>query len=99
MLHALLLSLLAQLPIAKQPDAAVMSATLSEARAKRPVDSKRLLAIKQGPIDASLEKDLVERDWLLAGAWSYASKSFSPGYLDAEPTQFNFERYLDDGRA
>lgn len=98
MLHALVLSLLAQVPIAKQPDAAVMSATLSEARAKRPMDSKALLAIKQGPIDATLAKDLLERDWLVAGAWSFASKSFSPGYLDAEPPQFNFERVLPDGR-
>ena len=98
MLHALLLSLLAQLPIAKQPDAKVMLATLSEARAKRLVDSKALLAIKQGPIDATLATDLLEHDWLLAGAWSFGSKSFSPGYLDAEPPQFNFERVLGDGR-
>lgn len=98
MLHALVLSLLAQLPIAKQPNPKVMSTTLTEARAKRPMDSKALLAIKQGPIDASLAKDLLERDWLMAGAWSFAQKSFSPGYLDAEPTQFNFDRHLEDGR-
>lgn len=98
MLHALLLSVLAQLPVAKQPDPAVMASTLAEARAKRPVDAKALLALTQGPIDPSLEKDLIERDWLIAGAWGFASKAFSPGYLDAEPTQFVFERYLDDGR-
>lgn len=98
MLHALVLSLLAQLPIAKQPDPKVMSTALTEARAKRPMDSKALLAIKQGPIDASLAKDLLEQDWLLAGAWSFAQKSFSPGYQEAEPTQFNLDRHLEDGR-
>lgn len=99
MLHALMLSLLAQVAIEKQPDPKVMSTTLTEARAKRPMDSKVLLGINQGTIEATLAKDLLEHDWLLAGAWSYGEKSFSPGYLEAEPTQFNFERVLPDGRA
>lgn len=87
---------LAQLPVASQPDPVEMKTTVEAAREKRPRDSKALLAIKQGPIDASLAGDLAAVDWLIAGAWSLPSRSWSPGYEDAAVSQFHF--VLDDGR-
>ncbi|MFO0596741.1 MAG: hypothetical protein U0228_15595 [Myxococcaceae bacterium] len=85
------------MPIEHQPDFAQMLATVKEARAKRPTDSKALLAIKQGPIDATLAGDLVASDWYLAGAWSYPEKKFGPTYLDEEVLQYDVRRVLPEG--
>lgn len=89
---------LCQVAVAQQPDAEAMTATVKEARARRPLDPKALLAIKQGPIDATLAADLLDKDWLLVGAWSYPEKKFSPSYLDDDVEQFDLTRYLPDGQ-
>ena len=95
----LLLSLfvLAQVPTANQPDLAAFLTAVKEARAKRPLDSKALLALKQGPIDATLAADLSKYDWYIAGGWSYPEKRFDPGYEGDEPFQYDLRRYLPDG--
>jgi hypothetical protein len=53
-----------------------------------------LLALKQGPIDATLADDLQKYDWYLAGARSYPEKKFGVNWADAECFQY---RYLPDG--
>lgn len=87
----------AQVPIAVQPDLPALKAALLEARAKRPRDSKALLAIKQGPIAPTLAADLLEYDWYLAGAWSYPEQKFGVNYDQDELFQFDLNRYLADG--
>ncbi|MDP1827726.1 MAG: hypothetical protein Q8L48_30920 [Archangium sp.] len=87
----------AQVPIEKQPDLEAFRAAVKEARAKRPLDAKALVKLKQGPIDPTLAEDLSKYDWYQAGAWSYPEKKFSPSYDDAELFQFDLRRYLPDG--
>lgn len=90
-------TVLAQVPIEKQPDLEAFHLAVKEARAKRPLDAKALLAIKQGPIEPTLAEDLAKYDWYQAGSWSYPEKKFSPSYDDAEVFQFDLRRYLPDG--
>lgn len=98
MLALVLAAVVGQVPISAQPDFAELLATVKEARARRPLDSKALLAIKQGPIDASLEKDLAGLDWYLPGAWSYPEKKFGVTWGDDEVFQYDVRRHLADGQ-
>ena len=95
----LLLSLLVltQVPTENQPDLNAFRVAVKEARAKRPLDSKALLAIKQGPIESSLAADLSKYDWYEAGGWSYPEKTFGPGHEEEEPYRYHLVRYLADG--
>lgn len=88
---------LAQVSVERPPELAGFRAALKEARARRPMDSKALLAIKQGPIEPTLAEDLSKFDWYLPGGWSYPEKKFGVTWEDAEPTQYDFNRYLADG--
>lgn len=88
---------LAQVPIVKQPELSVLKAALENARAKRPLDSAPLLALKQGPIDATLADDLQKFDWYLPGAWSYPEKKFGVTWSDDDCFQYDLNRYLPDG--
>lgn len=98
MLSLLVAVAISQVAIAQQPDGAQMTTAVKEARAKRPVDAKPLLALKQGPIEPTLAADLLANDWLQVGAWSYPEKKFSPTYLDPDVEQFDLTRYLADGQ-
>lgn len=87
-----------QVPIAAQPDFADLLATVKEARARRPLDEKALLAIKQGPIEPTLAADLSALDWYLPGAWSYPEKKFGVTWFDDEVFQYDLRRHLADGQ-
>lgn len=88
---------LAQVPIEKQPDLETFRAAVKAARARRPLEAKALLAIRQGPIEATLAEDLQKYDWYLAGAWSYPEKKFGVTWADEEVFQYDLYRYLPAG--
>lgn len=86
-----------QVPVEQPPESLGFRAALEAARAKRPRDERPFLAVKQGPVAASLAADLQRFDWLLVGSWSYPEKKWSPGYSEDQRFQHDLLRVRDDG--
>jgi len=88
---------LAQVAVDPQPDVAALAKTWQAARDQGKLGSAELLALKPGQVDAGLARDLIDKDWLDLGAWSYPEAKFGVGYAQNPACQHDILRYQSDG--
>lgn len=93
---ALAVVVVAQVPVEHQPELGVVRADFTAAYARRP-ELKALLALKQGPVEATLAEDLAKYDWLEVGSWGFHDKAPSVHYGSEPWLQYDWVRYLPDG--